>query len=346
MTDLEWGRDAAEKFDEGFEIIQVYDNGLNHTNEVALIRLKDGQQVVTKAMLLRPKYHQRLKSLMEIAFTHIDEQLGGPDRVALPIHARLFKPSDRYLEAFGPEDDERPRIAHLIWKFAPGIDGQTWHQQVGHDPIRSQGRDHPDAERIALLDLLVINQDRSLRNWVTTGGARFFAIDSGMAWYNQQPFYFNPEIWGCGVKCLIQDGPWKPIAGVFSTLWAGRTIRPALLQGLQNFDETAFNDRVDLTAGHLGFPEPMSGDFRFEGIRRRIRWFAHYGRLPSKDEYYTWRPVLGYGDGTPMMNAMKLLADGAKAIWRPDWEYLDARGVERVGDYDLDRAGPRTDWPY
>ena len=344
-TDWTWSLDAIDKFDEGFEVVKIYDDGSGHTNEVALVRLADGQEVVTKVLLVRMRYQQRLKSLMEMTVSGVDEQLGDNGRVVMPMHARLFVPSDRYDSVFGPEQPERPRVAHLIWKHAPGIDGEKYWQTVGSDYLKGQIVDHPDTERIALIDLLVINQDRALKNWVTNNGQRFYAIDNGMAWYNEQPYFFNAYIWGCGVKCLIQERGWQPIAGVFSTLWAGRPIRKELLDALQTFDPILFNRVVDYWAQQLGFPEPIAEDFRFEGILRRIEWFAEAGRFPTRDEYYSWRPQPGHGDGSPLMNVNLMLEDGAKAIWRPDWEYLGG-DPEKKTQWEIDRAGVRTEWPY
>jgi len=344
LTDRRWGQQAFDLFDRGFTVEQVFDDGTGHTNEVALVRLANGEHVVSKVMLARPAYHQRLKALMEIAVARIDEQLGG-DRVVQPISARPFHPSAIYDEAFGPEQPERPRIAHLLWKYARGIDGQQWYKQVGAGGMRKAIMQSSSAARLALIDLLVINQDRSLRNWVTDG-KRFCGIDNGMAWYNQQPYFFNPAIWGCGVKCLIQESGWRPIAGVFSTSYAGHLIPRRILEPLRAFDPVSFYRAVDHTADELGFPRAISGDFRFEGIVRRIRWFARAGRLPTREEYYAWRPVEGHGDGSPLMNARKMLADGARAIWRPDWKFRDDRHAEEIGDYRADRAGPRTEWAY
>lgn len=340
-----WGLDAIDAFDEGFELVRVYDDGSGHTNEVAVVKLSDGQQVVTKAMLLRPHYQQRIKSLMEVTVAHIDDQIGGDDRVVMPLHARLFRPSEAYDAIFGPEQPERPRIAHLIWKHAPGIDGEKWWKQVGTETLKMYSNLHHDAERMALIDMLVLSQDRALKNWVTDYGKRFYAIDNGMAWYNQQPYFFNPEIWGCGCNCLIQEEGWGPVAGVFSTAWAGLKIRRSLISALENFDIALFKRAIDYYAEHLGFPEPITEDFRFEGILRRMEWFIDSRRFPTKEEFYSWRPMPGYGQGSPLMNAKLMLADGAKAIWRPDWEYLGGRPEEKT-QWEIERAGPRTEWPY
>lgn len=302
-----------------FDVVEVYDDGTAGANEVARIRLEDGREVVTKVMLSNKKYHQRRKALTEVVMCLLDKGLGG-NRVIGDLYAELFELTSAYTKAWGKENVEgNARICQIIREYVPHGPGDEWrgemYRQIGNLDkadiyCRSVIENHPDAERISILDFITINQDRSARNWVTDHGARFFAIDNGMAWFHEYP---ESDDWkfGCAIDdVILQLNPWQFISGVFTTSWAGKPLSIAMLEALSKFDKTWFLQEIDKAAQTLGFPAGLSEDWRFEGLLRRLFWMAEMKRQPTVDEYRTWYA------GSDMMTPPEIVASGGQVIWK------------------------------
>lgn len=309
-----------------FDIIEVYDDGTGGANEVARVRLADSSEVVVKVMLSNKIYHQRRKALTETAMYLLDVGLGG-SRVVPDLYAELFQPTPTYTKWWGEENSEGAnRVCQVIREYAPCGPGDEWrgemYGQLGNlDKADAYCHgiigDHPDAERISILDFITINQDRSARNWVTNHGERFFAIDNGMAWFHEYP---ESEDWkyGCAIDdVILQKHPWQFISGVFSTTWAGRVLSTPMQAALDAFDETAFLRGIDEASVTLGFP-PLSGDWRFEGLLRRLRWIRDNRRQPTAEEYRGWH------QGSEMMTPPEIVASGGKVVWKIEMDYNEA----------------------
>lgn len=300
-------------------LVETYDNGEGGANEVARMEANDGRQIVDKVMLSNKIYHQRRKALTEVTNYLLDRGLSGTTIVPR-MYAELFSLTPAYAAIWGKENAESAeRICRVVREYAPAQPGDEWRGEVYGCLRNLPAADlhckeilstHPDAERISLLDFLTINQDRSARNWVTDHGRRFYAIDNGMAWFHEYP---ESDAWqqGCVLDdVILQVKPWSFISGIFSTLWAGKPLSPALLDGLWNFDRVAFLDDVDRAAVELGFPVGLSEDWRFEGILRRLFWMAEHGRQPSAEEYRTWHA------GSPMMTPPEIVETGGQIVWK------------------------------
>jgi hypothetical protein len=310
-------------------VVEVYDDGTGGANEVARMRLEDGREVVDKVMLSNKIYHQRRKALTEVTAYLLDRGLGGA-AIVPPMYAELFTPTPGYLALWGAENAEgAERVCRVVRQYAPAQPGDEWRGEVyrcignlaaADMQCRSILSAHPDAERISLLDFLTINQDRSARNWVTDHGHRFYAIDNGMAWFHEYP---ESDAWqqGCVIDdVILQVKEWSFISGIFSTLWAGRPLSPALLEGLWNFDQRNFLDGIDRAAVELGFPAGLSADWRFEGIMRRLDWITDHERQPTAEEYRAWHM------GSPLMTPPEITETGGKIVWKLEMD----RDLERV----------------
>lgn len=319
---------------QGFEILERYDDGTQGANEVArvrtvnIIRTGDNRELVVKVMPLCGKHHQRRKALTEVVFYLLDRMIGGL-RVVPDLYAELFELTDAYAEKWGVRNPEgHPRICQVVRAYAPCQPGDEWRGEMygrlgnleaADQHCQSVIEAHPDAEKISLIDFLTINQDRSARNWVTDHGARFYAIDNGMAWFHDYPNVDN-EMVGCAIDdVLLQLKPWQFISGVFTTSWAGCPISPDLLDGLRAFDGAEFRREVSQAARALGFPGGLGDDWRFDGVLRRLEWMATNGRQPSASEYRAW-----YSGGSGLMRPSEIIDTGGRMIWALEMDYDDA----------------------
>lgn len=293
----------------------------NQSNEIGLLRLPDGLEVVQKVMLSSPKYHQRRKALTEMVHAWLDEGLGEGWVVPLTF-AESFMNNGYYLKQWGqPAEPGRKRVCQVVHQYMEAAPGDEWrgaeYRRFGNLPeadlyCRSIIEAHPDAERIALLDFLTINQDRSARNWITNGGIKFWAIDNGMAWFHEYP---QSDAWKIGTvidDVLIQVNPWQFISGVFTTSYAGRVLSSDLRAKLMAFDWPQFCRNIDMSCKWLGLP-PLSEDWRFEGLRRRMVWIAQMGEFPTAAEYRGW-----LRHGSELMTPPEIVASGGKIVWEGD----------------------------
>ncbi len=331
------------------ELIEIYDTGLGGANEVARWKSEDGSQMVLKVMVIsRPKVHQRRKAITEAAFWQLDRGLAG-DKVSNPVDVGLWR-SGQFTDhedggVFGERNAEGwQRMCYVARGFSPGVPGDEWRGELFRQngnlriaDIIAKGviQTHPDAARIALLDILTGNQDRSARNWTTTMGSRFYAIDNGMAWFH--------EYWSKGEKnnypeygwqqgfviddVLIQKDPWQFISGVFTTSWAGKTIPDVLMQGMTDFNMQEWYEQISSACVDLGYPSEMAEDWRFEAIMRRMAWITKKGRFPTAEEYRSWR-----NDGSPLLTPPEVIETGGKEIWNiaMDYEYLDEAAYKKL----------------
>lgn len=296
-------------------------DGTNQSNEIAVWRITEDFHIIQKVMLTSPKYHQRRKALTEMVHAWLDEGLGG-QRVVPATYVESFRETEPYLARWGPPKEKgRARVCQVIHRHVTAMPGDEWrgaeYRRLGNLPeadwyCQKVIESHPDAERIALLDFLTINQDRSARNWVTSGGARFYAIDNGMAWFHEFP---QSEDWKIGTvidDVLIQVDPWRFISGVFTTSYAGRQLSSGLYQKLVDFDWGRFCRNLDESCTWLGLP-PLSEDWRFLGLYRRLRWIRNTGRFPGGDEYRGWLI-----EGSELMTPPEIVASGGELIWQGD----------------------------
>ena len=328
------------------ELVEVFDDGTNGANEVARWRGKNTDFVLKVLVISRPKVHQRRKALTEAVFWLLDEGLGG-QIVSKPVGVGMWKDGQfPWHEAqFGAKNSEGwQRMCYVIRGYSPGVPGDEWRGAlvgpkgglVNADAFaESVIETHPDAARIALLDILTGNQDRSARNWCTDMGRRFYAIDNGMAWFHEywaqgeQNNY--PEYgWRQGFvidDVLIQRPPWRFISGVFLTSWAGKKLPSELLIGLQTFNSVEWTDNVKMACTELGYPADMVADWRFEAIMRRMSWITQQERFPSAEEYRGWR-----SDGSPYLTPPEVIATGGREMWNiaMDYEYLDEDAYKKL----------------
>jgi hypothetical protein len=306
-------------------------DGTNQSNEIGLFHFgsppdKDLNiqitRVVQKVMLTSHKYHQRRKALTEMVHAWLDEGLGG-SRVVPPTYAESFKQTQKYSDIWGsyPQEPGRVRVCQVVHEYLTAIPGDEWRGDVyqGRGNLaeadihcRSVIESHPDAERIALLDFLTINQDRSARNWITNRGLRFYAIDNGMAWFHEYPESDDWKI-GCVIDdVLIQRGPWRFISGVFTTSYAGRVLSDSLRAAIGAFDWLAFSINLDMACVALDLPR-LSQDWRFLGLRRRLSWIYDQGRFPTADGYRGW-----LRDGSELMTPPEIVDSGGRVVWEGD----------------------------
>jgi hypothetical protein len=328
-----------------FEVIHVYDWGVDGDNEVSLIRLASGEEVLLKVMVYferHPQHHCR-KAMCEVAWSAIDQVLGGGEqRVSPDIYVEFFQNPTDYARHWGHKNPEgKIRVCQVARSHCPGVSGEEWrgamyslvrhrlgqNLQVTDEHIRGIIEVHPDAERMSLIDLATINQDRSARNWgcnweiveddpFNPDHFRFYGFDNGMAWFHQFPLTGWET--GCAIDDVIfQVGDWRFISGVFSTLWGGRKLSDDLRERLTNFDIIRFLDIIEREAREIGFPVGMSQDWRFEGIIRRLRWMAKQGRQPTREEYQGWFD--GSKDGQ-LMNPHCIRETGGENIWYQEFD--------------------------
>ena len=295
-------------------------DGTDYSNEIGLWRQPGTpQQIMQKVMLTAAKYHQRRKALAEMVHAWLDEGLGG-NRIVPPTYAEEFNLTDSYktIWAEKPKEPDRIRVCQVVHQYVEAVPGDKW-RGIEYARVkdllqadrfcRMVIEAHPDAERMALLDFLTINQDRSARNWVTSCGTRFYAIDNGMAWFHEFP---DNDDWkmGCVIDdVILQKEPWQFISGVFTTSYAGWKLSGELLPLAQDFDWNLFCKNLDLSCRWLGLPA-LSEDWRFLGLRRRLEWIQGKGRFPTISEYRSW-----FNNGSELFTPPQIVASGGKIVW-------------------------------
>ena len=254
-----------------------------------------------------------------MAHAWLDEGLGG-QRVVPETYAEAFKQTQPYIETWGhtPKEPNRVRVCQVVHRYLKAVPGDEWRGAVygrlgdlvkADEHCRTVIESHPDAERIALLDFLTINQDRSARNWITDKGERFYAVDNGMAWFHEYP---DSDQWriGCVIDdVLLQRVPWQFISGVFTTSYAGRRLSAVLHAQIHAFNWKLFCQNLDLSCEWLGLPR-LSQDWRFLGLRRRLEWIRDKGIFPTAGVYRGW-----FNDGIELMTPPEIIASGGEIVW-------------------------------
>ncbi len=301
-----------------FRVLKIIDDGTDHSNEIAVLALNDGAKIVQKVMLTSHKYHQRRKALTEATHAIIDELLGG-SRVVPNTYVEAFTPYPAYHSIWGEvcKEPDRTRVCQVVHEYVEAVPGDEWRGQMlretgglsqADERCRQVIEMHPDAERIALLDFLTINQDRSARNWLTNGGVRFYAIDNGMAWFHEYPDNDGWKI-GCVIDdVLLQVEPWQFISGVFTTSYAGQSVSRPLWWAMGNFDWKGFADKLNAACEMLGLPA-LSDDWRYSGLKNRFDWMFSWKQFPTADEYRAWH------QGSELMTPPEIVASGGKVVW-------------------------------
>lgn len=299
---------------------QAHD-GTNNSNEIGVLRLSTGEMVIQKVMLTSNKYHQRRKALTEMVHAWLDEGLGG-QRVVPLTYAEIFTDNNgHYQNAWGEPIEDRARVCQVVHEYLEAGPGDEWrgdvYKRFGKLPeadlfCQSTISSHPDAERIALLDFLTINQDRSARNWITNKIDRFWAIDNGMAWFHEYP---QSDDWKVGTvidDVLIQIGDWRFISGVFTTCYAGKPLSSTLKDQMTVFPWDEFCINIDQSCVALELLK-LSGDWRFLGLKRRFDWILGKGRFPTGDEYRGWLK-----NGSELMTPPEIVKSGGEIVWQGD----------------------------
>ncbi len=324
-----------------WDLIEKFDDGTSGANEVGHVRLRDGTEIIHKVMLAvriappdgpkpplsKVRGRQRRKAITEVTFALLDKFIGD-ELVAPNVYAQLWEPTDTYDIHWGEKNiDGYDKVCEVIREYAPKYSGEEWRGEIYKETrmplhavdaqIKYQMSTSLDAQRIAILDMLTINQDRSARNWATDG-ERFYAIDNGMAWFHEYP---DNDGWkgGCVIDdVIIQIGSfpkdWRFISGVFSTLWENEPIHEDILGGMKNFDKKGWLNEISKGAVKLGFPKNLSEDWRFYAILKRMGWMVENKKLPSKETYRGWLK------GSKYMTPPEVVKDGGKIIWLPEWD--------------------------
>jgi hypothetical protein len=328
------------------ELVEIYDDGTQGANEVAVWKNGDDHRVLKVMVISRPKVHQRRKALTESVFWELDSGLGGKV-VSNPVCVGMWEDSQfpYHEEEFGEENSEGwQRICWVERLYQPGVPGDEWRGElykekgslvVADAVARLVIEEHTDAARIALLDFLTGNQDRSARNWITDMGTRFYAIDNGMAWFHEywsrgEKNHYPEYGWKQGFvvdDVLIQKEPWQFISGVFTTSWAGKPIPDDLYEGMMAFSVSEWRGKVGIACELLGYPFQMAKDWRFDGIMRRLDWMAMEMRFPRAEEYRGWRE-----NGSSLLTPPEVIAAGGQEIWDidMDYQYLDEDAYEKL----------------
>ena len=338
-------RDSVRhQFNSGqWELIQKFDDGTLGTNEIGHVKFFDGKEIVHKVMLAIEQYYhvppkgwdaleikptlgkvsgrQKRKALSEAVFSLLDKGIGGTI-ITPEIYVQIWEPFDSYYPHWGKENIEgHKRVCEVVREYVPDLMGPDWRGELYSKLESLPGADAEikqvmtgslDAQRMSVLDMLTINQDRSATNWATDGN-RFYAVDNGMAWFGEYP----EGDWrnGCAIDdVILQVDEWKFIAGAFSTLWEGRELSPELYDGMKNFDKNWFLNEVGKIAVALGLPEELKKDWRFYAILKRLDWMVEHRRLPSAAEYRSWL------EGSEFMTPPEAIASGGKIVWEPGWD--------------------------
>jgi hypothetical protein len=266
-----------------------------------------GGHLVRKTIKPERPYIPRLMGLGEVAYALLDHHLSPYQRVTPNVYAAA------------------PDVIYR--SYLAGETGDLWraelHRETGAIPsadslIERHLERAWSAERIALLDMITLYQDRSARNWLKAPD-QFWALDNGILWPWQGRHVDKQAIQTGSVEHL--QPPIREVlvhethrfefkSGVFSTVWAGRELTGELHQRLGNLDWAAYFDQLaSLICEPLGYPLEIVRDWRLLSLKRRAEWLYQHGRLPTRTEIFklAWQPMIEPGAGDP-------------EYWRPAWE--------------------------
>jgi hypothetical protein len=280
---------------------------LESANTIHVGTLPDESMVLLKIIRSDVVYIRRLKVLGEAAYSLLDYHLNPAERVTPNVC---------------------PVSGSVLWReFIQGLPGEIWR---GNLYKIKQNLDLADleivekilssraAQRIALLDLIFLCQDRSARNWIVDEHGRFWAVDNGMFWAYKGR-YADKETVRTGkvdhlnhpMDTLISTGGGKFSfqGGVFSSLYAERQINDGLVAWLSQIDWQEYLQDLRRLIGVLGYPYNLMDDWRFATMRMRLNWLMRERRFPTADEATgdEWQRLIDR-------------PDGSEEVWRLEWE--------------------------
>lgn len=279
---------------------------LESTNKIKVVTLPDKSMVLSKAIRSDVVYIRRLKILGEVAYNLFDYYLNPTERVTpnvCPISSNI-----------------------LCRQFVRGESGDIWRGSIYKATKSLQAADlaifakilqSPSAQRIALLDLIFLCQDRSARNWIIDGNGNFWAIDNGIFWAYKGRYVDKRTVKTGRVDHLRP--PMEALIskrldaglqiGIFSSLYAGRIINDDLLAGLGQINWPQYLSELNRLIGVLGYPFSIIDDWRFMMLKARARWLLGRRRFPTMAEAFgvEWRQLIDQ----PV---------GAKEEWKIEWE--------------------------
>jgi hypothetical protein len=280
---------------------------LQSGNEIKVVTLEDGENLLLKIISDDVVYIPRLKVLGEVAYALFDYHLNPAERVTPNVC---------------------PVAPNILWRqFIPGLPGEIWRGKLYKAKrsldaadliIIKQVLESRFAQRIALLDFIFLCQDRSARNWIKDGRNRFWAIDNGMLW-PYQGCHADKETIRTGrvdhlnnpIEALISyDQEFEFKNGIFSSLYAGNTINDGLLYWLSEINwEQYFIELRQLISQPLDYPLSTVYDWRFAQMKSRAEWLLSHRRFPTVSE-------------TSLDEWKNLICKpaGGIAIWTRQWE--------------------------
>jgi hypothetical protein len=264
---------------------------LQSANNIKVVTLDRGALVLLK--IIRPEvvYIPRLKILGEVAYSLLDYHLNPAERVTPNVC---------------------PVSENILWReFIQGLPGEVWRGTIykGTQSLEAADLMIVDqilndrfAQRIALLDFILLCQDRSARNWIKDGRNRFWAVDNGMFWAYKGR-YADKETIRTGkvdhlnhpMEALVsRSSKFEFQIGVFSSLYAGRIINDGLLAWLYNVDWRKYLRELNGLIGVLGYPFSMIYDWRFVMLEARANWLLEKRRFPRMTEAFgeEWQQLI------------------------------------------------------
>lgn len=280
---------------------------LESANTIRVCTLPDRSMVLLK--IIRPEvvYIQRLKILGEVAYSLLDYHLNPAERVTPNVC---------------------PISEDALWRqFVQGLPGEVWrgnlfktkkNLELADLEIVERVLGSGAAQRIALLDLIFLCQDRSARNWIVDNYGQFWAVDNGIFWpYRGR--YADKETVKTGkvdhlnhpMDALVSTGggEFSFQGGLFSSLYAGRKINDGLAAWLYQIDWGGYLRDLNSLIGVLGYPHDLVDDWRFITLRLRMSWLLEARRFPTVAEATgrAWQWLIDR-------------PEGSEEIWRLEWE--------------------------
>jgi hypothetical protein len=285
---------------------------LQSGNEIRVCTLPSGEMVLLK-IIRDVVYIRRLKVLGEVAYSLLDYHLNPAERVTPNVC---------------------PVSENILWRqFIKGLPGEVWRGNIYKVKqsldlvdleIVEQILDSRSAQRIALLDLIFLCQDRSARNWIVVDNKkRFWAVDNGMFWAYKGRYADRKTVETGKVDHLnhpmgalvSRNAKFSFQGGVFSSLYAGRQINDGLLAWLYQVDWRQYLQELNGLIGVLGYPYSFVNDWRFEAMRIRANWLLEVRRFPTVNE----------ATGNVWQNLVDR-PGGSEEVWKIEWENKKSPG--------------------
>lgn len=275
MTDyLSWYRQTKELS------FALEGQPLKSHNEIEVVVLDSGEKLLKKTITDHVVYIPRLKILGEVVYSLLDYHLNPGERVTPNVC---------------------PVSKNQLWRqFIDGLPGETWRGELYRDKGSLEAADlvlvdrileNRFAQRIALLDFIILCQDRSARNWIEHNN-RFWAVDNGIFW-PWRGRHTDKWVIKCGdvdhlkppMEALVSyDHKFSFQIGIFTSLFAGNLINAGLLAWLFQLDWARFFDDLRQVIEPLEYPVHMLADWRFDRIQDRAAWLLRKRRFPAVSE--------------------------------------------------------------